>query len=60
MNVAAKVAAEKEAHPERFCPVKRCLWRTVTRQGANPCRNHPREQRPVEIAWEDNPRREPA
>jgi hypothetical protein len=27
-QIAASVAREKEAHPERFCPVKRCLWRT--------------------------------
>lgn len=28
MNTAAKVAARKEAHPELYCPHKRCLWRT--------------------------------
>lgn len=28
MNTAAKVAREKAAHPERFCPHARCLWRT--------------------------------
>jgi hypothetical protein len=27
-QTAAKVALDKEKHPERFCPVKRCLWRT--------------------------------
>jgi hypothetical protein len=27
-QVAAKVRAEKEAHPERFCSDARCLWRT--------------------------------
>lgn len=26
-TVAAKVAADKEKHPERYCPVKGCLWR---------------------------------
>lgn len=26
-TVAAKVAADKLKHPERYCPVKRCLWR---------------------------------
>lgn len=29
MNIQAKVALDKEKHPERFCPVKRCLWRVV-------------------------------
>ncbi len=29
MNIQAKVAVEKEKHPERFCPVKRCLWKTA-------------------------------
>jgi hypothetical protein len=28
VRIAAKVAADKEAHPERFCPAYRCLWRT--------------------------------
>jgi len=28
VRVAAQVAAEKQEHPERFCPVKKCLWRT--------------------------------
>lgn len=26
--VAASVAASKREHPEQFCPVPRCLWRT--------------------------------
>jgi len=29
MNVQAKVALDKEKHPERFCPVKRCLWKVM-------------------------------
>ena len=29
MNIQAKVAVDKEKHPERFCPVRRCLWRTA-------------------------------
>ncbi len=29
MNMQAKVAIDKEKHPERFCPVKRCLWKTA-------------------------------
>lgn len=35
-KVAAKVAAEKTKHPERFCPEKRCLWRT----GGGYCPRH--------------------
>lgn len=27
-QVAAKVAAEKIEHPEKFCPVKKCLYKT--------------------------------
>lgn len=29
MNIAAQVALDKQAHPERYCPVKRCLWKVV-------------------------------
>jgi hypothetical protein len=29
MNIQAKVAIDKEKHPERFCPARRCLWRTA-------------------------------
>jgi hypothetical protein len=29
MNTQAKVAIEKQSHPERFCPHPRCLWRTA-------------------------------
>ncbi len=28
MNIQAKVAQDKENHPEQFCPTRRCLWRT--------------------------------
>lgn len=35
-SVAAKVAEEKGRHPERFCHVKRCLWRTTV----SPCQVH--------------------
>lgn len=41
MNIAAKVRAEKEKHPYRFCQVKKCLWRVITAHGPNPCRKHP-------------------
>ena len=27
-QVAAKVAADKAENPDKFCPVKRCLWKT--------------------------------
>lgn len=29
MNIQAKVAINKQKHPERFCPVPRCLWKTA-------------------------------
>ncbi len=35
-SVAAQVAANKEQHPERFCPAPRCLWRT----GGGYCPRH--------------------
>jgi hypothetical protein len=35
-SVAAKVAKHKEAHPELYCPVKKCLWKT----GGGRCVNH--------------------
>lgn len=40
-SVAKKVRLDKEAHPENYCKVKGCLWRTMTRNGENPCRKHP-------------------
>lgn len=43
MNIAAKVAQEKAAHPENFCSHKGCLWRTETSRGPNPCQKHPVE-----------------
>jgi len=35
--VCADVAKSKAAHPERFCPVDRCLWHT----GGGRCPRHP-------------------
>jgi len=35
--VAASVAKSKSEHPEQFCPVERCLWRT----GGGRCPRHP-------------------
>jgi len=29
VNIQAKVALDKEKHPERFCKEPRCLWRVV-------------------------------
>jgi hypothetical protein len=29
MNIQAKVAIDKQKHPERFCPVPMCLWKVV-------------------------------
>ncbi len=39
-SVAAKVREHKEAHPDMYCKVKNCLWRTGGPHGS-PCRNHP-------------------
>ena len=36
-QVAAKVAADKELHPERYCTAPRCLW--AVRSGK--CPKHP-------------------
>lgn len=36
MSTAASVASNKERHPERYCPAKRCLWRT----GGTYCPRH--------------------
>jgi hypothetical protein len=41
MRIAERCREEKERHPERFCPERRCLWRVVTRAGINPCLYHP-------------------
>lgn len=35
-QVAAKVRAAKEEHPERYCSARGCLWRVTS----GPCRNH--------------------
>jgi hypothetical protein len=36
MNIQAKVALDKEKHPERFCPAPRCLWRVKQLEGYEP------------------------
>jgi len=35
-SVQVKTAIEKRDHPEKFCPAKRCLWRT----GGGYCPRH--------------------
>jgi hypothetical protein len=42
-QVAAKVAANKEKHPERYCPAPQCLWRT----GGGYCPRHTPATKPV-------------
>ncbi len=41
MSTAAKVALDKQKHPERYCKVPGCLWRIKTFKGENPCKKHP-------------------
>lgn len=47
MNTAARVRMNKEKHPENYCPVAGCLWRTrsfLGNQGSmyivKPCGKH--------------------
>jgi hypothetical protein len=47
-RVAMTIAGDKAQHPERYCPARRCLWKTaeVGPDGeyilnADPCRKHP-------------------
>lgn len=42
MNTQAKVAISKSQHPEYYCPVPRCLWRTVV------CDPMTRQMKPAE------------
>lgn len=35
-QVAASVRRNKEAHPERYCPIPNCLWRS----GGKCCPKH--------------------
>jgi hypothetical protein len=46
-SVAANVAAHKVAHPDLYCPARRCLWRT----GGGRCPRHPMTA--SERAWEN-------
>lgn len=49
-QIAQTVRRGKEAHPEYYCPVPSCLWRTAGRVNGEfklnvkPCRNHPNKQ----------------
>ena len=36
MNAVVSAVSEKERHPEKYCPTKRCLWRT----GGGACPRH--------------------
>lgn len=40
-RTAAKIAADKELHPEKYCPQPRCLWRTGD---GSRCPRHKREE----------------
>jgi len=62
MNIQAKVAIDKQKHPERFCPAPRCLWKTAklnhetqVHEGGGHCPRHrpmpkPRPQKPARRA----------
>lgn len=56
MNTAAKVRQDKEAHPEKYCRVPRCLWRTGWAFGS-PCRKHPATATLVAVTLSDSPHR---
>jgi hypothetical protein len=56
MNIQAKVALDKQKHPERFCPAPRCLWKTTklnhktqVHEGGGHCPRH-RAVKPVSDA----------
>jgi hypothetical protein len=48
---AADVAKDKLAHPERYCPEPRCLWRTGD---GSPCPRHGGAERPNSRFREDH------
>lgn len=43
-SVQIKVALRKQEHPEEYCPVKKCLWRT----GGGRCPRHQIKESPVQ------------
>jgi hypothetical protein len=63
-QIAMTVSGDKRQHPERYCPVRRCLWKTATVGAtgeyvlnADPCRKHdfkPAAERVVECDVCDN------
>jgi hypothetical protein len=60
MNIQAKVAIDKQKHPERFCPAPRCLWKTTKlnhatqiHEGGGHCPRH--KSRSIAGDMEPNP-----
>lgn len=50
-QVAAQVAKHKQEHPERYCPVKNCLWRS----GGKLCPKHQHLKGHVKELENENP-----
>lgn len=48
-TAAANAGREKVEHPERFCSVNKCLWRTLNNHTGEwkPCGKHPEADRIV-------------
>jgi hypothetical protein len=60
MNPAEHSRNEKEAHPEKYCPDGKCLWKTQTSKGFNPCKKHPHLMpKPNTSATPEQPNKEP-
>jgi len=49
MNAQVRTALDKERHPERYCPVARCLWRSY---GAHCPRHHHLAEDPAYVERE--------
>jgi hypothetical protein len=62
VTTTVKVALEKQAHPERFCPFNHCVWRTSkrnpetgARDGGGYCPRHrPPEPKSAVLDWIHN------
>lgn len=52
MGIAATVAKRKKKNPEKFCPARRCLWRTG--DGSRCPRHAIAPASPVDDGPEDN------
>jgi hypothetical protein len=54
-SIAAKVRADKEANPSRYCATDpRCLWRIKDRNGnPTPCMKHPCRVPETELTTDD-------